>query len=181
MENDKQPLKKVSISQHLPKSNTSETKPLFEPRPDHEFAFPNPLNKPNLVSAGSKPIAVESKPIRLSEHLPKVKEPTTKVKEPTTNVNVDEVPDGWVKRTYSVAEMLKPISDAEWDEINLNWAATVKASQRKKRPQKFNTTYCFNLSKAQLEALTTYAKFNNTSKSNCIRKAITEMLNKGRI
>jgi len=153
MENDKQPLKKVSISQHLPKSNTSETKPLFEPRPVHEFAFPNPL------------------PVSLSNHLPKVKEPTT-------NVVVGEVPREMVRVTFNP---MAPITDAEWDELNRSHMALAKSLQRKKRPQKYNTTYCFNLSKAQLEALTTYAKFNNTSKSNCIRKAITEMLNKGRI
>jgi hypothetical protein len=152
MENDKQPLKPVSISQHLPKSNV--------PREiDFSKFFPK------------EPIAVEPKPVRVSDYLPKVKEPTT-------NVNVDEVPRNMVKVTFNPHTT---ITDAEWDELNRSHMAIAHASQRKKRPQKYNTTYCFNLSKAQLEALSTYAKFNNTSKSNCIRKAITEMLNKGRI
>lgn len=144
MENNKQPLKKVSILQHLPKSN----------------AIPDPLNKPKIV---------------VDEVPPKVKERDySHIFKPNS------------LRTSKVVEerifpQLKPITDAEWDELNMNHMAIVHATQRKKRPQKYNTTYCFNLSKAQLEALSTYAKFNNTSKSNCIRKAITEMLNKGRI
>lgn len=160
MENDKQPLKKVSILQHLPKSNVDESKPIFQPRPAHEFAIPNPLNKPKIV---------------VDEVPPKVKERDySHIFKPNS------------LRTSKVVEErifppLKPITDAEWDELNRNHMAMVHATQRKKRPQKYNTTYCFNLSKAQLEALSTYAKFNNTSKSNCIRKAITEMLNKGRI
>jgi hypothetical protein len=135
MENDKQPIKPVSISQHLPKSNV--------PREiDFSKFFPK------------EPIAVESKPVS------------------------DDVPRNMVKVTFNPHTT---ITDAEWDELNRSHMAIAHASQRKKRPQKYNTTYCFNLSKAQLEALSTYAKFNNTSKSNCIRKAITEMLNKGRI
>jgi hypothetical protein len=46
---------------------------------------------------------------------------------------------------------------------------------------RYDTTYCFNLSKSQLTALTEYAKFNNVSISKSIRNAITEMMNKGRI
>ena len=51
----------------------------------------------------------------------------------------------------------------------------------RKRVLKFDTTYCFNLSKSQLTALTEYAKFHNVSISKSIRNAITEMMNKGRI
>ena len=51
----------------------------------------------------------------------------------------------------------------------------------RKRVLKYDTTYCFNLSKSQLTALTEYAKFNNVSISKSIRNAITEMMNKGRI
>ena len=51
----------------------------------------------------------------------------------------------------------------------------------RKRVLKYDTTYCFNLSKSQLTALTEYAKFHNVSISKSIRNAITEMMNKGRI
>jgi hypothetical protein len=112
------------------------------------------------------------KNVSISQHLTKANV------DEVPKVNVDEVPREMVRVTFNPHS---PMSDAEWDELNRNHMAIVHASQRKKRPQKYNTTYCFNLSKAQLEALSTYAKFNNTSKSNCIRKAITEMLNKGRI
>lgn len=184
MENDKQPLKKVSISQHLPKSNVDEVDESelsdfqkfiknFPKRDSHSGHLPKPIEIKSNVNE-SKPIAVQLKSVSMSDHLPKVKEPTTNVVV-APKVVVDEL---IVKKVWYPN---RPITDEEWDELNRGNMAIAKSLQRKKRPQKYNTTYCFNLSKAQLEALSTYAKFNNTSKSNCIRKAITEMLNKGRI
>jgi len=66
-----------------------------------------------------------------------------------------------------------------WNEVNRSYLTTQKKTR--KRVLKYDTTYCFNLSKSQLTALTEYAKFNNVSISKSIRNAITEMMNKGRI
>lgn len=58
---------------------------------------------------------------------------------------------------------------------------STRVKKTRNKITKYDTTYCFNLSKSQLEGLQDYSKLNQISMSKVLRDALTEYVNKRRL